>query len=356
MNNQDFQKLVRDRAGVNGSKEIARAAVEAEFKRKKKKRRRGGGGDDDYSSDSDDERKPAPKKEKSELLFRPQQVKAKPLGDDEEASKYRDRAKERRELGIEKPPDDPSEEALGNQKGLDLNLVRQAKKQLQEQHTPTTPDLPTTELPNPDQAKQVLASYLDDPFSTPSIPAGLAEYLMLYSQLLSWESTLVDKVPFGRPGQDIQHSRLVMTMLADPADPIRAWEVPRPGMASDTVEHGPIPMLDNSLLDSIDLVFSKNKRKATQMAKSVLQSSQSTSARPNIEQQDKKDVPVPADDDDIFAGLGDYVPPKASSQTTETSAESPGEKAATKQVATNDDDDDIFGGLDEYVPPAAPKE
>ena len=53
MNNDAFQKMVRDRAGGKSTKEIAREAVEAEFQRKRK--RGGNSRNRDYESDSDDE-------------------------------------------------------------------------------------------------------------------------------------------------------------------------------------------------------------------------------------------------------------------------------------------------------------
>jgi hypothetical protein len=64
MNNDAFQKLVRERATEKSSKEIAREAVEQEFRqhKRKRKRRRGAGGssdedDDDDDSDVDDDHK-----------------------------------------------------------------------------------------------------------------------------------------------------------------------------------------------------------------------------------------------------------------------------------------------------------
>jgi hypothetical protein len=104
MNNDAFQKLVRERATEKSSKEIAREAVEQEFRqdKRKRKRRRGAGGSSDEDgdgsdSDIDDDHKQKKEEEQKEQQQQEDRSK-KGAGKKEKASsKYRDRAKERRE-------------------------------------------------------------------------------------------------------------------------------------------------------------------------------------------------------------------------------------------------------------------
>ena len=104
MDNNAFKDLVRSK--VKSTKEIAREAVEEAFIRKRKRKKGKGrrGDDDDLSSsdsDSDDNRRGKQAKHNDsdkQQLFKPGAVKRAKDGDKKEAaSKYRDRAKERRE-------------------------------------------------------------------------------------------------------------------------------------------------------------------------------------------------------------------------------------------------------------------
>ena len=159
MNNDSFKALVRDRARVKSTKEIAREAVEDEARRKQKKRKRGGGsGGGDYSSDEDDDnnnrRKPSNHNNSDNNSnnnnnnnsgsdhfrhpFLPRSVAPKQA---ESLSKYRDRAKERRDgvsngeimgnLSQQQQQLQQQDNTSGNQpKGLDFELARRIKKEL----------------------------------------------------------------------------------------------------------------------------------------------------------------------------------------------------------------------------------
>jgi len=102
MNNEAFRNIVTQRAKQKTTKEIAREAVELEFREKNQKRRHGE--DADYSSDDLDEKKDRGNRDgegdnKDTYWKQGRRIKKskKVEDDDGDACKYRDRAKERRE-------------------------------------------------------------------------------------------------------------------------------------------------------------------------------------------------------------------------------------------------------------------
>jgi len=212
MNNDAFKNLVRTEAKkgalAGSSKVIARKAVEEEF-RKKKKRRRGGGG---YASSSDEDgddddrqssKKNSKKQQQQEEDKKKKEDDAKAIEKDLSA-RYRDRAKERREGKLAATTTDESSTAAAataaaasnnfliiphNIKGLDLELARKERRELQTRYgggnnnrsTPTATTTTTTkenkdkastdeteincsktrkEMPTMDQAKQILKDFL----------------------------------------------------------------------------------------------------------------------------------------------------------------------------------------------------
>jgi hypothetical protein len=90
--NEAFLALVKERVKPKSTKEIARKAVEEEFRARKKKRKRGGIGGSSSEESDDSDREDVPSKQ--ELLI-PAVAKKKARAEHE--SKYRDQAKERRE-------------------------------------------------------------------------------------------------------------------------------------------------------------------------------------------------------------------------------------------------------------------
>lgn len=361
MNNEGFQKMVRDRTST---KAFARAAVEAEFKRKKKKRKRGGS-DDDYLSDSDDERgkdrrrgaaakshntkeEQESDKASSHLMFRPQQVKE--TSEQGGESKYRDRAKERRE-NIQPVQDDGlfdelltksdmSDSGLKS-KGLDLTLVRKAKQELAKDDTPTAAaaaaagesfegetasgDATTSRLPTKEEATLAILKFAQNPSMIPSLSTGLYEYLTLYAELLTMRSANFSKtassVACGRAGKVVQQTRLAFAMDGQPSDRLRAWEIPRPLVNSATKDYSPIPVVNDQLLQSIDEFCQRRSRnrayKATFPNRSLLQTTEPPVDKkidPLLQEKKQDNMGVDKsdddDDDDIFGGLDDYIPPK----------------------------------------------
>ena len=173
MDNEAFRALVEERAKPKSTKEIAREAVEEEFRTRKTKRKRGGGGggssSDDNGSDNEDDSDREDVPSKQELLV-PSAAKKKARAEHE--SKYRDRAKERREgknvdyqdqaslmEGVAAAADEGQMDQVtltkylgGDEahthlvKGLDVALARRVKREMDMEttETETTAVLPST--------------------------------------------------------------------------------------------------------------------------------------------------------------------------------------------------------------------
>ncbi|GKZ00643.1 hypothetical protein MPSEU_001016500 [Mayamaea pseudoterrestris] len=93
MNNDAFASLVRHRATAS-TREFARQAVESDFKRKNKRQQRHGGNNEDGSSDEEASDK---RRKKQRQRDGDQEEDKDMTSEQENASTYRDRAKERRE-------------------------------------------------------------------------------------------------------------------------------------------------------------------------------------------------------------------------------------------------------------------
>lgn len=343
MNNDAFQKMVRERAGGKSTKEIARQAVEAEFQRKKKRGRRGGGRNQDYDSDSDDDNQKNhgrdKKKNKSEssdrpeLLLRPQQVK----GDDGlDESQYRDRAKERREgttIKSENLGTEDSEMDLvvpSSKKGLDFSLLKHQKEEREQDTEEIDIYKLQVSLPTMEEARKSLQEFLEDPDMYTNLLPGLSEYLTQFALSFDENRPPIENIVCGVAGRNLQRSRLAMSMEAYPSNHARAWEIPRemvnPSANPDKRE---INFLDTGLLRSIDNLFAKNsqrpavpppqtsvsatstKRKSNHSAGGKSKAVEKESVNDNIKADDSDD-----DDDDIFGGLEEYVPPKPKESET----------------------------------------
>lgn len=358
MNNEAFQKMVRDGSGKS-TKQIARAAVEAEFRKRRKggKKRKLG---DDYSSESDNDddgrdRRPPPKD--SKLLFRPTQVKvaASIEGQEEASEKYRDRAKERREGGaaprFTKEEDksssssalaaavDPDVNLPVATKGLDLTLVRKEREQLQRKageeggisegdSDADEVSLASQTLPTVDQARRSLEKLVSDPYSYSSIPTELAEYMIQFARTaLLWKDQPNKKIVCGVEGKTLQRTSLVMSVESHPSDRRRAWEIPRDRIHPNAQEYPIVPLLSHEMLDSLERFFPPKSKKNSQVAlsstteiKDAAESSVALAKEETIhskpsqlkDTETKPDTTMndEDDDDDIFGGLDDYVPPK----------------------------------------------
>ncbi len=312
MNNEGFKKLVLDRG--QSTKKIARAAVEAEFKKKGKGNKRKY---DDYSSDSDDnDQKP---KKRDLPLFRPSQVKEKGEENEESSQTYRDRAKERRE-GVK---EDSALTAYDHHvslpitsKGLNLTLVRKERAQLRRNKDDGLEDerniqepLLLGALPTTDQALRALETCLAEPSS---LSSEISDYL---KQFLNFAmKDLSKKVVCGIQGKILQRTRLVMHSLGHPSDRRRTWERPREIIHSKGQDYPVIPFVSRDILDAIELNFPTKWKNLESGAPTIIQQPTKSSSQNETMMTPYRKVDDDGDDDDdddIYCGLDDYVPPKA---------------------------------------------
>ena len=387
MDNDAIKKRVRGRRGAGGpfssslssTKEIARAAVEEEFRKRRRrpgKKRKNGVGGDDYSSESDNndedddkDRRQRPRKE-SAVLIRPTQVKGKRAAagvteETEEASEtYRDRAKERREGGTApklnvtvessssavaaNDPDSNIPLQAVSTKGLDWDLVRKEREQLQQKGgdgdigNGFSPCVERSDadavaassysrqimpMPTLDQARLSLEQFVADPASFSSLPTELSEYVMQYAEPIV-PSQKEPNIVCGVEGRTLQRTRLVMTMQAHPSDRRRASEIPRELPHQSAHEYPVIPLLTKEMLESIERLFPANTEKT----------------RPDsVSLRGTASLEVLAQPFSTSSEVGEEATQSGSVETRPHAGVNDGDN--------QDEDDDIFGGLDDYVPP-----
>jgi hypothetical protein len=341
MNNDAFQKLVRERAIEKSSKEIAREAVEQEFRqhKRKRKRRRGAGGssdedDDDGDSDVDDDQKQKKEekqkqKELKEQQQQQQEQSKKGAGKKEKAvSKYRDRAKERREgdnadyqdsqrllAGVAAAAEDGEDDDLetiskflgGDEahthlvKGLDVTLAKQSgRKQNTSMQPRRAGDVSdSVKAPyfaeNKTDAKKLIAT---DPQLVSELGREMLDYLCNYHASTRDSSKTVAITPAGLV---VQRSTLTFSLQANLGDFVRSWEVPREqtyATTSDGAAYTKASPLPSSLLDRIENTLTKQMSLAREKTKLV---EALTRVATDAGGEDDSE-------DDIFGNVGDYVP------------------------------------------------
>ena len=311
--------MVRGRG--QSTKEFARSVVEAEFKKKRKSHKRKHEG---YSSDSsgngDDEDDKKPKKKGHPNLLRPAQVKGSTKEPKEVTQEYRDRAKERREGGVSSEPSamaiDPDLPLPLVQNGLDMTLVRQERGKLLKQKDNNLSKasdhhehLDLNVLPTLDQDQITMSQFLNE---SNTLSPEISSYIM---DLLDFSKTISKKkVVCGLEGKIVQRTMLVMNALGHPSDRRRAWEVPREIVHATTQEeYHATPPLSEEKLQAIDRAF-PTKQARHDSATSVEELEQS---QPKAETRKEIDSGAESEEnDDIFDGLDDYVPPKRVTQST----------------------------------------
>lgn len=355
MNNNAFKDLVRSYGGSssgNSSKEIARKAVEEEFRKKKKRKH---SGDVDSSDDDEDDRRSFHKKAGK----RQQKEEGNESDNNAEAiqkdlaSRYRDRAKERREGKVGKDSDTKTDEGASNnflivphnKKGLDLTLIRKERVALQSKSGGGNRQLATVgnagdrdkskvraKLPTIDEAYEILQAFLsrnekknfmdddyDDYGSLISISNGVSEYL---GEIINWKtldvSTFEGESSSGASARNSLHyTKFSLAIDGHPSDWIRAWENPRQyttsrGNATGGSLSSP-PLVSADLVNKIDRVFrNKNIIREEMMKRKSLNPNQSENAvkeskvRQTVEDESKGvSVDDEESDEDMFGGLDD---------------------------------------------------
>jgi hypothetical protein len=336
MNNDAFQKLVKERATEKSSKEIAREAVEQEFQqhKRKRKRRRGAGGSsdedgDDDDSDVDDDHKQKKDEKKKEQQQQEDHSKQGAGKKEKAASKYRDRAKERREgdntdyqdsqrllAGVVAAAEDGEDDNVetiskflgGDEaythlvKGLDVTLAKQSvrKQNASMQPARKTGDILDSEkrphfAENKNDAKELIVT---DVQLVSELGREMLDYLCNYHASTRDSSKAVAVTPAGLV---VQRSTLTFSLQANPGEFVRSWEVPREqtyATTSDGTAYTKASPLPSGLLDRIENTLTRQMslaREQTNVAGSLTRGT--TDAR---EEEDSED--------DIFGDVGDYVP------------------------------------------------
>jgi len=288
MNNKDFSELVR-KGSEPTSKEIARKAVEEEFKRKKKRKR-------GYSSSSDEEDRKPRKKESTKRGGKDEEDEEPMVNED-----YRDRAKERRE-GKENEGEEIEDILLPSslsRKGLNLDLARKARHDLEKEGKSIDAEesnhrnlsrLPTTL----EDAHKLLLDFKNDQYATSTTWDNhmyLKDYLFqLTAKITEGKDQLLSTVA----GKSLQRSRFVFALDGNPCNYLRAWEQPRE--TSVPIANGDDPPMAFSMIQELHEFFKRKERKQWKPPTA------------------KKTVEAPSnvaidDDEDIFSGVGEYVPP-----------------------------------------------
>jgi hypothetical protein len=351
MDNGAFKDLVRKQQSKaqqsSSSKEIARKAVEEEF-RKKKKRKRGGGGYASSSSDEeddDDKRDRQSKKKGRDDADHDEEEKERAKAVEEDlAARYRDRAKERREgaqaITTEGKASSSQMDFLivpHNKKGLDLNLIqkeRQGLKKKQQHVSSSVSGAPAInedsidvrkELPSMEEAMSILDDFVDQysssssSSSSVSLSRGLSEYLREY---VKWKSEPIhgkhDTVACGTAGRTLQNTKFAFSIDGDPSDTVRAWQRPRQfTVSSGSTFSSGTPILTSAVMDQVGRVFEKRQRLLSDMKLQAIATSGKVprkDTRMDLDRLESEKAKEFNDDDDIFAGLDDYVPPAPSSK------------------------------------------
>lgn len=314
MNNEAFREMVQKRGP--STKEIARAAVEEEFKKRRKGMKRSR--QDDYMSDSDDEGGKKPKKK--EVLFRPTQLKLTEKEKEEEQN-YRDRAKERRTGNFStdgsKPSNDDSEipQSVAT-KGLDLSQIRKEKAQMRKINEDDSDSSihetkTSTELPSFEDAQESLERFVANP--DPAIPNELSEFVVLYARSKFSIQGSTKKIMYGVEGRILQRTCLVFNPLTHLLDRRKAWEAPREMIQSTASDLPYSPPLPTDVLSYLDRFFPDKNLKHEEASKKTTENCERKATTQRVSNE-KSTEPASAqtdddDDDDIFGGLGDYNPP-----------------------------------------------
>jgi len=379
--NQHFSsKFVADAAAVGSksTKEIAREAVQEEFRTKSKKRKLNRrGGDDDYLSSGDEGDKKS--KEKNGPIRRSsEQDSAAPMAvahGPSTAPVYRDRAKERREgsIFIDNLDSDQHQQrflghasimgqtsshnqlAIGSEQrfphngfnedceDIDLDCIQQTalmqkqaisskqEKQLQQQQTPRDLDLPA-----------LFSRIQSSTCST--VGKGVFTHLQNVLNRKDHKNLFIQidesKIPSSSfTTTSFQQSNILFSLKANIHDSTSSWEIPKEiilsredeyhtmgGIWKNKQGHASTP-LDLHLIQKIKTTFESQSSKllTSKVSKS------SSSSKHHFEERSSDIYPSTEnihgttkqqqqeDDDDIFSGIGEYVPPMASTSEDTTS-------------------------------------
>jgi hypothetical protein len=329
MNNEAFQKMVRERAGVKTTKEIAREAVEAELF----KGRGGGGGGkrrrprDDYSSDEDADR-PRRSTDRKQLQRSVESQDDSKPSESQSSQKYRDRALERRQgtaanVDIHGPQPLPEPRIASTAEAIFDDVVAAVEsgdrrklillRKYQKGDTSSRP------IATADEA----LAYIANPSLRAARPSGNNSNTEIGQAMLTYlrekylpPPSLASQV--SAAGRNIQRSQFTFTMIAHPSNVARSWEYPREDAAiSLSDDNGWVPKatpcIDERLLSEMQQRLDRKNMVPT--TKHMPPESKPGTTSPSL--TEPYSLPIPSangdkdndgddDDDDIFENVGDY--------------------------------------------------
>jgi len=364
MNNESFRKLLKS-GSISGkakskdgksSKEIAREAVEEEFRERKSKR----GRDEDYLSDDEDDdeddddmdrdSKKKSKKEEEKELKEEEMKAAREKEKKNKKIKYRDRAKERRDgrsdafqdtHGMVNNLDEDMSKFLGGDeehthlvKGLDRTLAEKVRRdEMGNQAATNSEDLDLDQIMEEASAKAkekrkatVASSKKSVSELTPNASTTLSCGMLSYLKCLE-ESGKTHKGSLNyssmpgnnasQTGQSISRTTLSFSLDANVHDRQKSWELPEEKTMSITqferIQSRRIcttcTPLDSNLISKIKSVFSSLKEQRGNKHGSTKAGLKKKKNDTLINIASKEESPPPDSDDDIFADAGNYKPP-----------------------------------------------
>jgi hypothetical protein len=306
MDNDAFRTLVRDRAKVKSTKEIAREAVEAEFKRGKKKRSRSGdssgGSDNDNDNDNDERRK---HKKGGERRGRDNDDEENDDKDAATDSNYRDRAKERREGKIDATTISKELEKFTSGSTPTPIVARKAAPAKKKER------LVADAMPTLEEAKDCLHKFTRAASSRSEqrMSSGLSGFIRLLSNRFTSAPASTNPNPSSHScatAKAIQRSRLIMSVDGVANDYRRAWQVPKeithPNPNFDKYFR---PRLDLELVMRIEKVVSAKKRLGIQSIKVNNSRPDNDNDNSNVSpSRTNADSTNSDEDEDIFGGVG----------------------------------------------------
>ena len=395
MDNDAFRKLVNT---TKSTKEIAREAVEQEFKRKRKD----ADSSDDEADDSQDDAGNTRKQEGADTTAT-QKRSTKKKKEDEASLLYRDRAKERREGTNEdyvgavetaaKFVDSEMSQYLGGDeththlvKGLDFALAQKVRRDLGRTDDQDDDDLDRvmTTVQQQQQQQQHQQQQQQMKFgisstseamsivnrstttsSTSMLGKSVVSYLKQQHQEPSSSNNTKRSTGVGfhavatLAGQTIQRSKVSFSTEACVYDALQAWQVPREHTLSRAQyddlhgvheDYPALTSLDQVFLDRIVSSLSSSEKKASE-AKSLKKKrkkkkKEKIAASMNVHEvgsnhNDQNGNNVHAIEEEEDQGPGIRIPAPVSKSTVDAS-----------NGDDTSDDDDIFADVGEYQPPS----
>jgi len=367
MNNDAFRSLVNSGAiGKNSSKEIARKAVEEEFRQRRKGGKRGkkrsNDDDDPLSSDDDDAAKNTNSSKQNKDVDKKSSKEKDGKKKDNGIGGYRDRAKERREgitnidydsfndqqsMAVLKRVDREMSTYLGGDeahthlvKGLDIALADKVRRELSKGKRSRSDgvdsndhkdDAPESKIFSFELTKEEACALIRKKGATSS-SLSRDNSRSIVSYFLKNMKMDRSHVKGSLPSIDRSKSRSIRTtsgldFSADGTkfDPLNAWEVPKETLNKTFDDIGgnnlSFTHLDDAILKQIKESFLLSARTSVKQAKTVKRNSNNKSQHDKSDKIATKeegekplsmgcnnDLKSDTSDDDIFEDVGDYIP------------------------------------------------